>query len=81
MSEFKDSSQANKKALCGAYYEDLIDKEFNGKSLKAWDVCPDDDCKQKISAHTKRPNQNSISQGNEFYFHHFSIGQQLIAIN
>ena len=46
--EFKEGD------LCGAFYEDLVGKEYEGHILNPWDRCPDPDCQKKISAHQKR---------------------------
>ena len=37
--------------LCGACYEDLVGKKYEGRTLNPWDRCP---CQKNISAHRKR---------------------------
>jgi hypothetical protein len=41
-------------SLCEAFYEDLLNPTIMGKQYSPMDLCPDEECKIKISKHAKK---------------------------
>ena len=48
IAEFKERD------LCGAYYDDLVGRDFEGSLLRPFDRCPNLDCQFKNSKHEKK---------------------------